>query len=380
MKLFVSAGEPSGDLHGSNFIRAVLSQQPDAQISALGGPLMRAAGADVLYPLTDIAVMLFKRVFQNLPKFFQVANLAEHHIRTTRPDAVVLIDYPGFHIEFAKRIRAYGVPTYFFVPPQIWAWKQWRVRKVRKYFTGVLSAMPFEDEWYKARHVPTHYVGHPYFDELARQQLDPAFLAAERAKSGTRVALLPGSRNGEIAANAEMMLATARKVHAARPDTRFVVAAFNAPQAEAVRAQVPPGVPVEVHVGRTPEIIELAEACVAVSGSVGLEMMYRAKPAAIVYRVTRLSAFLLRRLISCKYMSLVNLMADAPLYPEFPTSRDDSDRIAAQVLHWLNDPASRAALVARLEALRARVAVPGACERAAEYVLGSHAPALRAVA
>ncbi|MBM3982683.1 MAG: lipid-A-disaccharide synthase [Planctomycetes bacterium] len=380
MKLFVSAGEPSGDLHGANLIRAIRAQNPGAEITALGGPLMRAAGADILYPLTDLAVMLFKRALQNLPKFFAVANRAEHHVRTTRPDAVVLIDYPGFHLEFAKRIRSYGVPTYFFVPPQIWAWKQWRVRAVRKHFTGVLSAMPFEHEWFAARHVPSHYVGHPYFDELAHQQLDAVFVAAQRAQAGTRVALLPGSRNGEIAANAGMMLAAARKVHAARPDARFLVAAFSPAHADAVRAQVPAGLPVEVHVGRTPEIIELAEACIAVSGSVGLEMMYRAKPAAIVYRLTRASSFLLRRLVKVKYMSLVNLMAGSPLYPEFPTTRDDSDAIAAQVLQWLNDPASRAALVGKLESLRARVAVPGACARAAEFLLAAHAPALRVAA
>ena len=110
-------------------------------------------------------------------------------------------------------------------------------------------------------------------------------MAAERARSGSRVAILPGSRNREIAANAEMMLAAARKIHAARPDTRFLVAAFNERQADAVRANCPPGVPIDVHVGRTPEIIELADACVAVSGSVSLEIMYRAKPAVIVYRV-----------------------------------------------------------------------------------------------
>jgi lipid-A-disaccharide synthase len=380
MKLFLSAGEPSGDLHGANLIRAIRAQNPDTEITALGGPLMRAAGADILYPLADHAVMGFGAVWAKLPKFFHVANIAEHRVRTTRPDAVVLIDYPGFHLEFAKRIRAYGVPTYFFVPPQIWAWKQWRVRAVRKHFTGVLSAMPFEHEWFAARRVPSHYVGHPYFDELAQQQLDAAFVSAQQTQPGTRVALLPGSRNGEIAANAGMMLAAARKIHAARPDARFLVAAFSAAHAEAVRAQVPAGLPVEVHVGRTPEIIELAEACIAVSGSVGLEMMYRAKPAAIVYRLTRASAFLLRRLVKVKYMSLVNLMADAPLYPEFPTTRDESDAIAAQVLQWLDDPAKRAALVGQLEALRARVAVPGACARAAQFLSAAHAQGLRAAA
>src|SRR5262245_44856866 len=162
MKLFISAGEPSGDLHGSNLIRSLLSQNPETQITALGGPLMAEAGANVLYPLTSLAVMWFGQVIRNLPTFFHVGDLAVRHVRTARPDTVVLIDYPGFHFEVAKRIRDFGVPTYFFVPPQIWAWKQWRVRKVRKYFTSVLTALPFENEWYRKRRVNTHYIGHPY--------------------------------------------------------------------------------------------------------------------------------------------------------------------------------------------------------------------------
>ena len=380
MKLFLSAGEPSGDLHGANLIRAVLARRPDAHVTALGGPLMRAAGADILYPLTDLAVMGLSQVILNMPTFLRVGALAVRHVRTAKPDAVVMIDYPGFHFGIAKRIRDYGVPTYFFVPPQIWAWKQWRVRNVRKFFTGVMTALPFEEEWYRERRVNTHYIGHPYFDELARQRPDPAFLAAERARPGPRVAILPGSRDREIAANAEMMLAAARKIHAARPDARFLVAAFNDRQADAVRAQLPPGVPIDVYVGRTPEIIELAEACVAVSGSVSLELMFRAKPTVVVFRVGRVAAWVLRRMIKTKYMSLVNLLAGEELFPEVATDRDESDRIAGHVLGWLNDPAGRSALVGRVAALRDRVAVPGACDRAADYLLGACSGVRRAAA
>lgn len=380
MKLFLSAGEPSGDVHGSNLIRAIRAKQPDAEIAALGGPLMRAAGSTILYPLTDLAVMGVSQVLLNLRTFYHVGDLAIRHVRSAKPDAVVLIDYPGFNMALAKRLRDHGVPTYFFVPPQIWAWKQGRVRKVRKYFTGVLTALPFEDAWYRARRVPTHYIGHPYFDELAKQRPDPAFLAAERAKPGVRVALLPGSRNREIAANAAMMVGAAQKVHAARPDTRFLVAAFNERQATAVRALLPAGVPIDVHVGRTPEIIELCEACAAVSGSVSLELLYRAKPTVIVFHVNRFYKTIARHVVGVKYITLVNLLANEELFPELLTARDESDAIAGHLLGWLNDPAKRAELVRRLEELRARVAVPGACERAAEFLLGSGAVARRAAA
>src|SRR5262249_49209819 len=163
--------------------------------------------------------------------------------------------------------------------PQLWAWRRGRVRKVRKWFAGVLTALPFEDDWYRARGCPTHYVGHPYFDELARQRLDADFLADQRAKGGTVVGLLPGSRNQEVAANFDMMPAAARKIRSARPDARFLVAAFNDRHAGTVReAASRHNLPVSVFVGRTPEVIELADACVTVSGSVSLELMYRAKP------------------------------------------------------------------------------------------------------
>lgn len=380
MKLFLCAGEPSGDVHGSNLIRAIRAKQPDAQITALGGPLMRAAGAEILYPLTDLAVMGIGQVLLNLRTFYHVGDLAIRHVRSAKPDAVVLIDYPGFNMALAKRLRQYGVPTYYFVPPQIWAWKKGRVRKVRKYFTSVLTALPFEDEWYRERHVQTHYIGHPYFDELARQRLDPAFLAAERAKPGARVAILPGSRNREIHANAAMLVGAAQKVHASRPDTRFLVAAFNERQAAEVRALLPAGVPIDVHVGRTPEIIELADACAAVSGSVSLELLFRAKPTVIVFHVNRFYKAIAKLVVGVKYITLVNLLANAELFPELLTSRDESDRISEHLLGWLNDPAKRAALVGRLEALRSRVAVPGACDRAAEFLLRGAAPERKAAA
>lgn len=369
MHLFISAGEPSGDLHGANLLRAIRARDPAVRVTGFGGDRMTAAGADLLYPLTNLAVMGLLRVLGNLRTFFRIGHQAERFFYTERPDAVVLIDYPGFNFALAKRAHAAGIPVYYFVPPQIWAWRRWRVKKVRRWCDTVLTALPFEDDWYRTHGVATRYVGHPYFDELPTQQLDPAFLAAQRAEPGPVVSLLPGSRNMEVTANGPMLLAAARKVHAARPETRFLVAAFNEPQAGVLR-QMAAGhdLPLEVHVGRTPEVIELAEACVSVSGSVGLELLYRLKPAVVVYKIKPIHQFLKRWLLKVPYISLVNLLAGDELYPEFPTTRDESGAIAGHVLRWLADPAARAVTVGRLRALRDRVAVPGACERAAEFL------------
>ena len=370
IRLFLSAGEPSGDLHGANLAALLKERFPDAEIVGFGGNRMADAGVKLLYPLTELAVMWLGRVLANLPIFLHLGAKAESYFRTRRLDAVVLIDYPGFHWHIAQRAHRYGIPVYYFVPPQLWAWAGWRVKKVRKNFRAVLTALPFEEDWYRDRGVRTHYVGHPYFDEIAGQVLDTQFLESQRAKSGEVVALLPGSRTQEVLSNFPMMLNAARNIAANRPGVRFLVAAFREKQALLVRDQLlGTELNIEVHIGATPEIIELATACVAVSGSVGLELLARLKPTVVVYRVGPLFLKVARRFLMCKYISLVNLLADEELYPEFAVTRDESAGIADHISRWLDHPAERAALVEKLRELRDRVAVPGAVARAAEFLI-----------
>jgi lipid-A-disaccharide synthase len=377
MHLFISAGEPSGDLHGANLIRALAARHPSVHITGFGGPKMRAAGVELLFDLTSLAVMGFVRVLRHLRTFFRLAKQAQHHWAAEKPDAVVLIDYPGFNFALAKRAHAAGIPVYYFVPPQIWAWRTHRVKKVRRWCSAVLTALPFEDEWYRKHGVATHYVGHPYFDELAGQRPDAAVVAAGRA-GGPVVALLPGSRDQEVTANLALMIGAAERIAAARPDVRFKVAAFNDRQAAVCRAAFAgKQLPAEVLVGRTPEVIAMATACVAVSGSVSLELMGRHVPTVVVYRMSRLMLKLVRKLVKVPYMSLVNLLAGEEVYPEHATHSDDPAPVAEPILRWLNDPAAREATVARLRELTTREARPGACDRAAAFLLGAF-PARRA--
>jgi lipid-A-disaccharide synthase len=357
-------------LHGANLIRALADRHPDLRVSGLVGDRMTAAGADLVFPLADMAAMWFGRVLRNLPTYFRVLRQVDVHIRSARPDAVVLIDCPGFNWHVAKVAHRAGVPVYYFVPPQLWAWAGWRVAKMRRWVRTVMTALPFEDGWYRDRGVETHYIGHPYFDEIAEPDLDGEFVAAQRRAGGPVVALLPGSRNQEVTANFPLMLAAAARVRAAVPGARFLVASFKEAQARIARELVAgSGLPAEVHVGRTPEIIEAADACVAVSGSVGLELMTRLQPAVVVYRISPLARWVSKQFITCKYISLVNLLADAEVYPEYLTTRDNPDEVAGHVVAWLTRPAAREAVVAGLRELRTRAAVPGACERAAEFLL-----------
>lgn len=370
MRIFICAGEPSGDLHGANLIGVLRQHFPGAEFVGFGGERMESAGCKLLYPLCRLAVMWFARVLANAPTFLSLISKADRYFRHQHPDAVVLIDYPGFNWWMARRAHFHGIPVFYFVPPQIWAWFSWRVKKMQRFVDHVLCSLPFEQKWYAERNVRAHYVGHPYFDELPHQQLDAGFLDGQRNRAVDIVGLLPGSRSQEVTRNLSTLVRTANLVHRERPNTRFLVACYKPAHKEQIDAylQKYPELPVETHVGRTAEIIELSRACVAVSGSVGLELFYRLKPAAIVYRIRKLDMTIARPFINSPFISLVNLLAEKELYPEFLTDRCQASAIAEHVRRWLGDPAAHASMVQELADLKRRVALPGACERTGEYI------------
>src|ERR1700733_13606222 len=198
MRLFISAGEPSGDLHGASLIRCLRERVPDLDVVGFGGDRMAEAGCRLIYPLCDLAVVGFMPVLASVPTFAGILDRARQSFRAEKPDALVMIDYPGFHWWLAGCARKHGIPVSYFVPPQIWAWATWRARKMRRLCDQVLCSLSFEEPWFQQRGIPARYIGHPYFDELAQQQLDPAFLIGQRSLPGPIVAILPGSRGSEL--------------------------------------------------------------------------------------------------------------------------------------------------------------------------------------
>ncbi len=378
MRIFISAGEPSGDLHASNLIHALRERLPDAEFVGFGGPKMTEAGAKLLYPLVNLAVMWFLSVLLNIVTFIRLVVQADRYFRDERPDAVVLVDYPGLHWWIAKRARARGIPVFYFVPPQLWAWAGWRVKKVRETVDVVLCSLPFEPAWYQERGVPNAvYVGHPYFDELCERDLDEKFLTEQEADGRPLLAILPGSRTLELKRNLPIMVKAAAKLAQKRPDVRFVVACLHDKHkafAEQLIKQACaslnglPAPKLEILSSRTPELIRLADVSWAVSGSVSLELMMEALPTVILYKIRRFDLWVAKRFIKSKYITLVNLLADAELMPEYLTCRDVSDDLVRHAETWLGDSTARARTTANLAALRYTAARPGATSRAAERI------------
>jgi lipid-A-disaccharide synthase len=382
MRIFISAGEPSGDLHGANLIGALRKRVPNAEFIGFGGDKMSAAGCRLLFPLCKLSFMWLGQVFKNIRTFLGLVKQADHCFRDEKPDAVVLIDYPGFNWHLAKRAAQRGIPVIYFVPPQLWAWAGWRVRKMRKWVDCVLCSLPFEEEWYRQRGVEARYIGHPYFDELSTQRFDDSFLNEQRQRPERVVAILPGSRKQEVLANWPTLKRAAELISEQHPDVRFLVGAFNHAQREHIVQSLDGSrLPIEVHIERTPEIIHRATACLSVSGSVGLELLYGLVPSVIVYRITRYAMWLARRFMTVRWIGLVNLLADEELFPEFLTTRCEADAMARQVSRWLSDENARSELRSRLRALLAEVGQRGSCARAAEAILnriGQQSPGVAA--
>ncbi len=397
--IYFSVGEPSGDLHGANLIHSLRELNPDIRCVGFGGPRMKRAGCELLFDLTQLAVMWIVRAILNIHRFIGLLCLANRYFREHRPDAVVLIDYPGFNWWVARRAKAHGIPVFYYGAPQLWAWAGWRVHKMRRLTDHVLCKLPFEPAWLQARECHATYVGHPYFDELAKQPLhsdrdsDPENISVldgitHLKRTRRLVVILPGSRDQEVASNLAMFLSAAAAVHARYRDTCFVIASFNEQQAGVAREMLAKHValPVQVVVNRTTELIQLADCCLACSGSVSLELLYHAKPSVIGYRLSRIAYWAQSKFRTVKYITLANLIASDDIYcragssskfigdarkalfPEFVTCEDESDAIAEKLTTWLTNDSKRLAVADRLARLRQQHAIPGASQRAAEYI------------
>jgi lipid-A-disaccharide synthase len=396
MRVFLSAGEPSGDHHAALLVQALRAARPDVECVGLGGPQMAAVGCTLVADMTRLAVMWFLRVILNIHRFVDLARRAERNFLDARPDVCVLVDFPGFHWWLAWRAKRHGIPVVFYCPPQVWAWAQWRVKKMRRLVDHVLAALPFEHEWFTAQGMQSTLVGHPFFDEIEVGGQSQA------AASRPLVLLLPGSRGQEIEGVLGSLLRAAVVIRRDVPEARLAIGALHERHArrieEAMRTtDSTPRLGIEVHAGRTRSLIREATAAIACSGSVSLELLAARVPTVIVYRIGGLAYVVQSWFRHARFITLVNLLAcrepvgpvrpvlrppttvppanpDA-VYPEYLAVQDPAERAAAHVVEWLVDPAARRRAVARIDAVAAGVAHGGSAARAAAAVLAIASPA-----
>jgi lipid-A-disaccharide synthase len=376
MHIFFSVGEPSGDQHAAHLIVELKRLRPDAKFSGFGGPLMERAGCRLLFPMTTLAVMLIAAVLPLLWKFYKLVRQANRFFRESRPDAVILIDFPGFNWWIARKAKAAGIPVFYYFPPQLWAWAPWRVSKIRKFVDHILCTLPFEKEWYAKRGIAVEYVGHPIFDEIASHPVDEVFSQNWPTQGGMKnVAVLPGSRTREVTHNWPVILEVIRRLHGKVPDSRFLVGCYKEEHRKWCQEQLMHAdkeLPIHFFVDKTPECIQLSDCCLMVSGSVSLEVLARSKPAVVVYAATRTAWVFYRLIIYCKYLSLPNLMAHRPIMPEFYCAwnrQGDIEKMVGILSDWLTNRENVEKTAAEMRTLRDNVMQPGATTRAAQAIL-----------
>ncbi|MFN3466568.1 MAG: lipid-A-disaccharide synthase [Candidatus Brocadiales bacterium] len=370
-KIFISAGEASGDLHGANLIKEILGRAPGAEVYGLGRQRMVEAGLQCLHSMDNLSVMWAETLFR-IPTLWGVYRDCVNFFQSQRPQVVVLIDYAGFNLYLAQAARRLNIPVVYYICPQLWAHGAWRVKKIKKLVNKVLVIYPFEKEFYTRAGVPVRYVGHPLFDELARREVDSELVGRLRAGGkGPLVSILPGSRSQEIKKLLPLFLKAAGLIRQGLSEGRFLVSCGHIDSLPLVHTLVKrSSLDAEVVVGSLGEVIEASTLCLTASGTATLEVAYHQKPMIVAYRVTPFAYFVARPYMDTPFLCLVNAMADRFLVPEKFMYRDDYPWVARQALELLTVEGKRREIVEGISRIMKDFSLPGASALAAQEILG----------
>ena len=363
-RIYIIAGEASGDLHGSNLIKALkaIAAQDGEElvIRAWGGDRMSAAGAEVVKHYRELAFMGFTQVILNLRTILRNMSWCKADIEAFKPDAVILIDYPGFNLRIAEHVRKLGgIKIIYYISPQVWAWKKGRVHAIKRDVDRMFVILPFEQQWYANYGMDVDFVGHPLLDAI-QQEGTRALEALPGADARPVVAMLPGSRQQEVASMLPIMLKAAERF----PDHRFVIAAAPSLPEEFYRSIIG-SAPVPLVFGRTYDVLRTAKAALVTSGTATLETALFGVPEVVCYNGGAINVWLARRLIKIEFISLVNLIMEREVVRELIQQELTPKNLAEELGRLLNDVGYRSRVEQDLNTLRVKLGGPGASAKAA---------------
>jgi lipid-A-disaccharide synthase len=349
-KILLSAGEPSGDLHGAAVARALKARWPDAQLYGFGGDLMRAAGVDLWAHTDQLAVMGIFEVVQHLPFFLDLLDRVREHMTTAPPDLFIPIDYPGFNLRLARYAKSRHVPVLYYIAPQVWAWHRSRMTELARNTDRLAVVLPFEEKLFRDAGANVTFVGHPLLDVPPPSTSREEF-CAQLGIEPTRLilAVLPGSRKQEVSSHLELFTAAAARVQQAIPDVIPVIA-----QAPGIAdADLPGKYP---RTRNTSELLQHARAALTKSGTSTLECALSLTPMVIAYRMNPLTFVVAKLLVDVEHIGLVNLIAGERVAPEFVQDAATPEALAKALIPLVSEGPERKAMLDRLSEVRAQLA------------------------
>lgn len=373
MKYFLVVGEASGDLHASNLMRSLKEVDPEADFRFFGGDLMQTIGGELIKHYRDLAYMGFIPVLLNLRTIFKNLAICKKAIEDYRPDTIILIDYPGFNLKVAKYVKKrLHLPVYYYISPKIWAWKEYRIKDIRKYIDKMLCILPFEINFYREHHYPVEYVGNPTVDALANrnyaQETFDEFVSANHLDNKPVIALLAGSRKQEIKDNLPSML------EAVSPFNNYQAVIAGAPGIDlSYYQQFTNDYPVQIVFGQTYRLLQQAKAALVTSGTATLETALLKVPQTVCYEtpVKRLVTFVWKHFFRVEYISLVNLIAGKTVVKELFGNSFSVKQIREELDLLLHDDDYKKEMVRDYERIIELLGKTGASERAARSIYKS---------
>ena len=363
-KVFIVAGEPSGDVHAAKLVSALKVISPKTKFFGNGGDKMSESGVEIIHHINDLSVMGFIEVIKHLPKLLNILQSTVSSIKNIKPDRIILVDYPGFNLRLAKKIKSLRIPITYFILPQLWAWKENRIKTMKNTIDQSISIFPFEAEWFNSRGLDTFYAGHPFVERNYDLDDKTNFFNKHNFKQDRPIiVLLPGSRQQEIDYHWPIFLKTVSMLNKKMPSVQTVVVKYN----NVTLKPVPSYIKIEVSMRSA---MKYGTAAISSSGTATLECALANLPTVVCYKMSYVNWILFKFFGKVKYISIVNLIANKKIIPELIQHRMTAENIINKIFPYLDITSNkRQTTIKKYKKLRNNLGSPGVFDRVANIIL-----------
>ena len=365
MKIFILAGEPSGDEYGAELMKQMLHKNPEIQFSGIGGALMQKQGLKSMAPLSKMSIMGFVEIIRNVPFFIKLEQKILNQLQNNKPDKIILIDYPGLNLRLCKKIKSkINIPIIYYISPQIWAWKEQRLKIIKKYVDKMIVIFDFEKKWYKDRGMNTNYVGHPFLD-VWKSGCENLIKKYNINTNAPILTLFPGSRTQEVTKHLKLYIESALEIKKTIPEVQILLGLH-------------PNIILNQKIDEDITIIqdmplkalEIATAAIVTSGTATLQAAIMNTPSVIIYKMNKLSWLLTKKMVKVKFASMANMIAEELVFPELLQNKANKKNIIIHIKKMLTDKKYLYEIQNKMQSIQNKIGKSGASKKAAYVILG----------